>query len=351
MNKTFAMWKKSITQLIMMSDKQEFDQLDLISKYFIVTRSAVANVTLYSGLIGGLLAWQYLWLNGKPFDFLTWLIMTLGLFLAHGANNLLNDYTDFSRGVDKDNYFRTQYGVHPLVQNFWDKATQLRWFAVCGILALLAGLYTLVVTNFDTTVLILIAVGAFMLLFYTYPLKHFAVGELSIFIIWGPLMIGGVYYVLTGQWPLEVTLASIPIGLGVASVNVGKHIDKSPEDRVKGIHTMPVVVGETVARWITVVSIVLMYLIVVYLVFVPRFFTPLMLLVFFAVPPARKALERLLKPRPAQPPAGYPIWPRWFSTVCFIHNRVFSNYFVILLVVDTLLRIFLPAFWPVVKGG
>ena len=43
-------------------------------------------------------------------------ILTLGLFIAHGTNNLINDYTDFSRGIDKDNYFRTQYGVHPLAQ-------------------------------------------------------------------------------------------------------------------------------------------------------------------------------------------------------------------------------------------
>ena len=46
-----------------------------------------------------------------------------------------------------------------------------------------------------------------------------------------------------------------------------------------------------------------------------------------------------------EPPPGYPIWPRWFSTVCFVHNRVFSNWFVLGLVLDTLIRTFLPAFW------
>ena len=57
------------------------------------------------------------------------------------------------------------------------------------------------------------------------------------------------------------------------------------------------------------------------------------------------ALQRLSKPRPEAPPAGYPIWPRWFSTVCFVHNRVFSNYFVLALIIDTLIRTFFPTFW------
>jgi len=64
-------------------------------------------------------------------------------------DNFLNDYTDFSRGVDKDNYFRTQYGVHPLVQEFWTKRQQLTWFLVSGTLAFLAGVFALFYTNFS----------------------------------------------------------------------------------------------------------------------------------------------------------------------------------------------------------
>jgi 1,4-dihydroxy-2-naphthoate octaprenyltransferase len=70
-----------------------------------------------------------------------------------------------------------------------------------------------------------------------------------------------------------------------------------------------------------------------------------MLLVFIAAKPAQIALQRMSRPRPAEPPAGYPIWPRWFSTVCFVHNRAFSNYFVLALIIDTLLRTFIPGFW------
>jgi 1,4-dihydroxy-2-naphthoate polyprenyltransferase len=345
MNSALAMWRKSLSQLILMKEKKEWESLDVLSKWFIATRSAVGTVTLYSGLIGGLLAWQYLYVNGKPFSFLTWLILTLGLFIAHGTNNLINDYTDYTRGIDKDNYFRTQYGVHPLAQGFWDKRTHLLWFGVSGLLAALAGVYALYYTNFSPVVAWLFGVGAFILLFYTYPLKYVGIGELSIFIIWGPLMIGGVFFVLTGVWSWAVILASLPVGLNVVTINLGKHTDKLREDKGKGVRTLPVLVGEPAARSITMAAIVFSYLITFYLIFVTHFFTPVMLLVLAAIKPARVALKRLSNPRPTEPPPGYPIWPRWFSTVCFVHNRVFSNYFVLALIIDTLLRTVFPNFW------
>ena len=39
---------------------------------------------------------------------------TFGLMFAHATNNLLNDLTDSRRGIDRDNYYRNQYGVHVL---------------------------------------------------------------------------------------------------------------------------------------------------------------------------------------------------------------------------------------------
>jgi len=238
MHINFAMWRKASWQLIKMDDKKEWDALDVVSKWLIATRSAVTLVTVYSCIIAGILAAR----DGK-FDWLTFLIVTLGLFIAHGANNLLNDYTDFTRGVDQGYYFRTQYGVHPLVQNFWDKATSIRWFIVSGVLATLAGVYALFYTNFSLTTISLFAFGAIVLLAYTYPFKYWGIGELLIFLIWGPIMITGVYFVLTGGWTWNVVLAGVPFGLSVVSINIGKHIDKSEADRAKGVGTFPVRAG------------------------------------------------------------------------------------------------------------
>ena len=340
MNINFAMWRKATSTLVRMDNKKEWDALDVVSKWLIATRSGVTTVTLYSCVIAALLA-----VRSGTFPWLTWLIVTLGLFLAHGTNNLLNDYTDFSRGIDKDNYFRTQYGVHPLAQGFWDKKTQIRWFVVSGVLALLSALFAIVYSGFDPVVIGLVVYGSLMLLLYTYPLKYFALGELTIFLIWGPIMIGGVYFVLTRRWDWNVVIAGIPFGLSTASINIGKHIDKSVEDMRKGVGTLPVRIGEAAARSLNIASIVAAYVVVLYLIAIPRFLTPVMLIIFLAAPLGWTAIVRMLKPKPASAPPGYPIWPRWFSTVAFMHNRRFGNLFILGVALDTAIRLVFPSFW------
>jgi 1,4-dihydroxy-2-naphthoate octaprenyltransferase len=339
----FTMWKTALWTLVKMDRKEEWDKLDVVSKWLIATRSAVTTVTIYACIIAGFLAWR----DGF-FSFLPWLVITLGLFIAHGTNNLLNDYTDFSRGVDKDNYFRTQYGVHPLVQQFWTKSQQMRWFYISGVLAFLSGIFALVYSGSSPVVIGLFAFGAIILLFYTYPLKYLGLGELAIFLIWGPVMIAGVYIVLARGWTdntWNVALAGVPFGLSVVSINIGKHIDKMNDDRKKGVGTLPVRVGEKAARYINMAAFVLIYLVILYLIFVPRFFTPVMLIVFLAGKRLLMALVVLTNPRPESPPEGYPAWPTWFSGFAFYHNRMFTGLFILGLLVDILLRLFLSGFW------
>lgn len=341
----FAMWRTSLWTLVKMDRKEDWDLLDVVSKWLIATRSAVTTVTLYAGIIAGLLAWR-----DNTFAFLPWLVVTLGLFIAHGANNLLNDYTDFSRGVDQNNYFRTQYGVHPLVQGFWNKATQLRWFAASGALAVLSGIFALVYTGFSPLVLALFAFGAAALLLYTWPLKYLGLGELSIFLIWGPVLVAGVYLVLNQGWSenvWNVALAGVPFGLSVASINVGKHIDKMKADRQKGVGTLPVRIGEKAARYVNMAALVLIYAVIFYLIFGPRYFTPVMLVTLLAGRRLLLALGVLSKPHPDQPPEGFKLWPTWFSAFNFYHNRLFAGLFILGLFADTLLRILAPGFWSV----
>lgn len=337
----FAMWRKASWELIKMEDKQEWDALDVVSKWLIATRSAVTTVTIYSCIIAGLLAWR----DGN-FAWLPWLIITIGLFIAHGTNNLLNDYTDYSRGIDKDNYFRTQYGVHPLVQGFWTKSQQIQWFVVSGVIATLSGIYAVLYTNLNPAVIGVFAFGALVLLFYTWPLKYWALGELAIFLIWGPIMIASVYFVLalghngdfSNVW--KVALAGIPFGLSVASINIGKHIDKMVDDKAKGVGTFPVRVGQTFARYANIAAIVIAYAVVIYLV-VTGYFSTFMLLVLFALQRALYAVMVLSKPRPEGPPKGFEAyWPTWFSGFCFYHNRLFGGLFILGVLLDTLARLF-----------
>jgi 1,4-dihydroxy-2-naphthoate octaprenyltransferase len=344
MNINFSMWRTALWTLVKMDSKSEWDKLDVISKWLIATRSAVTMVTLYSCIIAGLLTWRDGYFAWVPF-----IIISLGLFIAHGTNNLLNDYTDFNRGIDQDNYFRIQYGVHPLVQGFWTKRQQLTWFFVSGVLATASGIYALFYTDFSPIVMGLFAFGAIILLLYTWPLKYIGLGELFIFLIWGPVLVAGVYVVLAKGWTDNawlVALAGVPFGLSVASINIGKHIDKMVDDKKKGVGTLPVKVGEKAARYINMICIVLAYLVIAYLVFFPRYFTPVMLIVFLASKRALLAIGVLSKPRPEAPPEGFEFWPTWYSAFNFYHNRLFGGLLILGLIVDVVLRIYLTDFWP-----
>jgi 1,4-dihydroxy-2-naphthoate octaprenyltransferase len=215
-------------------------------------------------------------------------------------------------------------------------------------LAFLSGVYALYYTSFSPLIIGLFAFGALVLLFYTWPLKYLALGELCIFLIWGPILVAGVYSVLAQGWTPNtwmVALAGVPFGLSVVSINIGKHIDKSAQDKLKGVGTLPVRVGEKATRYLNMAVLVLIYLVILYLIFVTRFFTPVMLIVFLAGKRLFYAVAVQAKPRPAEPPKEWAGWPVWFAGFAFYHNRMFENLFILGLLADVILRLFVPTFW------
>jgi 1,4-dihydroxy-2-naphthoate octaprenyltransferase len=90
----------------------------------------------------------------------------------------------------------------------------------------------------------------------------------------------------------------------------------------------------------------LIYILILVLVFATRYFTPVLLIVLFAGKRLLYAIGVHTKPRPEEPPKEWQYWPTWFSGFAFYHNRLFSNLLLLAVLIDTLLRIFLPAFWP-----
>ena len=328
----FAMWRKALN-VIPDVTKDEWAQLDVISRWLISTRAAVLIMTFISAALAGLLA-----LRDQGFHFLPWLALTLGLILAHASNNIFNDYTDFIRGVDQDNYYRNLYGAQPIASGLMTRRQHLTYFAVTALIALILGLYLLWYTGFSTTAWILLGLGAFFLLFYTWSLKGMAMGELAVLIVWGPLMIGGGYYVLTQEWNWFVAVASLPYVLGVTTVIFGKHIDKLDMDKKKGIHTLPVVIGEKASRYAVLGMMLAPYLLTLYLIFA-KFFTPVMLIVFLALPNFMKIYPVFLKPKPETCPEGQIGWPLYFVGYAFYNNRTFGSLFMFGLLLDVALRL------------
>jgi 1,4-dihydroxy-2-naphthoate octaprenyltransferase len=326
-----SMWAKAVN-VIPRVTKEEWNALDVISRWLIATRSAVLVMTFISSAIAGLLA-----ARDGGFDFLLWSLVTVGLLFALATNNLVNDFTDHIKGVDKDNYFRAQYGPQPLEHGLMTRAQLLTYTAVTGVIALAAGL--ILVTMRGEATLILLGLGAFFVLFYTWPLKYIGMGEVAVIIVWGPLMVGGGYYVITGQISTPVVLASFPVALAATTVLFGKHIDKLDADAAKGIRTMPVLLGETNARRATIVMLTLQYVLVVAL-WLSGYASWLLLAVFGAIPWYRRALQAYAHPRPAAPPPEYPpnVWPLWFAAFAFQHTRRFGSLFLLGLTLDLLAR-------------
>lgn len=339
-----AMWRKALNVIPEVS-REQWDQLDIVSRWLISTRAAVLIMTFLSAALAGIFA-----LRDGAFHFVPWLALTLGLILAHAANNIFNDFTDFVRGVDKDNYFRTIYGAQPVASGLLTKRQHLAYFAATGAVALLCGVYLLSINNWDSNILILLALGAFFVLFYTWPLKYLALGELAVLMVWGPLMIGGGYYVLAHRWDWNVVAASLPYVLGVTTVIFGKHIDKLAVDRDKRIFTVPVLIGEKAARYAVLAMMILPYVITAYLI-ASKFFTPVLAIVLLALPTLRQTAPALLNPKPAVRPDGFPDgqggWPLYFAPLAFINNRSFGTRFLLGVILDAALRL-LPAtshFW------
>ncbi|MDD2279643.1 MAG: prenyltransferase, partial [Bacteroidales bacterium] len=223
--------------------KQEWDSYDIVSRWLISTRAAVFIMTGLAAAIGGLLAYR-----SGSFSWPIFLLTFFGLIFAHATNNLLNDYVDYSKGVDKDNYFRALYGPHPLENGFLTKNRFITYILVTGLIALMAGLAITYLVGLQT--LWLLIPGLFLLLFYTWPLKYYGLGEISVVLVWGPLMIGGSYFVVSGgEWSNWVALVSLVYAFGPTTVLLGKHADKLEADKVKKIRTLPVLIGERVSRY------------------------------------------------------------------------------------------------------
>ena len=331
-----AMWGRAL-KVIPRIDKEQWRGLDIVSRWLVATRSAVLVITFISAAIAGLLALR----DEGHLALGWWLLLIVGLVLAHATNNLVNDMTDHFKGVDKDNYFRAQYGPQPLEHGLLTSRQMLAYAVVTGLAALAVG--GAIVWMRGGLTWWLLAAGLFFVLFYTWPLKYIGLGEPAVLVVWGPLMIGGGYYVLTGVWSWEVVLAGLPYAIGATVVLFGKHIDKMEADREKGIHTLPVILGDRVARASAVALMAAQYLLVIGLV-VSGYFTPVMLIVLFALNAFVSVWKLFAKPRPHERPADYPAdaWPLWFVAHAFVHNRRFGFLFLVGLVAEVVIRFAAP---------
>jgi 1,4-dihydroxy-2-naphthoate octaprenyltransferase len=293
-------------------------------------------MTLTAGAVAGLLAVRTPGFNGALYA-----AAAVGIVLAHAANNLMNDVFDLDVGADSAaDYPRALYAPHAILSGMTTRGGLMRMALVVngldfGVLVVL--------TYFRGPLIIAFALaGLFVSAAYAAPpfrLKKRGMGEPSVLIIWGPLMVGGTYFAATGHISWAVLAASLPYGLLATAVLMGKHIDKLPWDRKMGIYSLPVILGEVTARRVTIGLMLAFY--VTLGAFVAIRVLPLTALIaLVAITRLWPVLGAFRRPRPDKPPEGYPVWPLWYAAAAFVHTRRAGA----LLVLGLLIADFVPQF-------
>jgi 1,4-dihydroxy-2-naphthoate octaprenyltransferase len=300
-------------------------RLDPISKWLYLTRAGVLPMTLVSGAVAGLVAVY------READ-VAWgwfALAALGIVLAHMANNLMNDLFDLGVGTDREDYPRNLYSPHPVLSGVITR----RGLAACALVVnVLCLAIMILLTAARGWPIIAFALGGFLLsTAYTAPplrLKKHGLGEPTVLVVWGPLMVGGTYYAATGSIPGAVILASLPYALLCTTVLMGKHIDKIPWDAADGTHTLPVILGERTARRVTQGMFVAFYLSIVALV-IAQVLPIASLLVVLSFPVLRRTYAAYNQPKPQKSPMPNPVWPLWFAALSFLVTRRAGGLFVL----------------------
>ena len=290
--------------------------LDGVTRWLVVTRAAVLPMTVFAGLVAGLLA-----VRADGFRLELWLLALVGIVLAHTANNLMNDLADTDVGLDTDAYPRALYAPHPLLTGLVTKRQLLG--AVLALQVVDLAIMLVLLRERGWPVVAFAVTGLLLSYAYTAPplrLKKIGLGEPDVFVTWGPLMVAGTYFSAVGELPWQVWVASVPYGLLCTTVLMGKHLDKIPYDAATGTRTLPVLLGEARARTATLGLLVAFYVTVVAAVVVGALPWPV-LVVAGGVPTLVKVAGALSRPRPQEPPRGFPVWPLWFAAICFVHTR------------------------------
>ena len=248
------------------------------------------TVSIFPPLIGTILAgyqigfWKLSWINS--------IICVLGCLVAHGAANLLSDYFDYLKDVDRDETFGSS---RVLVEKLLTPQQVLIGAVIGYLIAGSIGLYFIISITDGYSLIWLIALGAFLGIFYTagpFEIKYHALGDIAVFIAFGSAMSLGAYFVQVGEFSWKPALYIVPLGFLVDAILHSNNIRDLNHDVEVGIKTLAVVIGERMAQkmyYFLIGAAYLVTLVLVVFVDLPK----LSLLVFLSIPLAIKVVRKV----------------------------------------------------------
>ncbi len=175
------------------------------------------------------------------FSFPRLLVALVGAMAIQAGTNLINDYYDYRSGADSSESLGPsmviQRGLLTADQVWWGGITSFAFGSTLGlVLAYICGWPILVIG------LLSVAAG----FFYTavpVSLAYIALGELTVFIFMGPVIVLGTYYVIALEFSRTALWASIPVGFLVAGILHANNIRDIDTDRMHGKRTLAGILG------------------------------------------------------------------------------------------------------------
>jgi len=252
--------------------------MNKLKTIFVAIRPFAFTASFLPVTVGALLA--------EKFNFSLYIISLLAAILIQAGVNTTNDYFDYKKGVDN----KDSLGSSGLLINGKVKPSEIMTISIiCYILAALLGLY--LVYKVGTGIIWYGLVGIIFGYLYTgkpLQLKYKALGMFQVFVLMGPLMVLGSYYVQTQQFSYKALLLSIPVGLMTDLILHANDIRDTQFDSKAGIKTLSIVLGDKKAAdlyfiltVIIYISFVVLYLIKVFNAFI--FMSFLVLTLYFKI--------------------------------------------------------------------
>lgn len=266
--------------------------MHLYRNWFLASRPWSFTMTAISVSVGTAMAAIH-----GPVSIALYLLALVSAVGLHAATNLINDYYDVRNGVDTVASATAQYRPHPLVEGLLPPE-QVRRVAY-GLFALAAAIGLYLTAKAGPMVLWIGLVGLVAGLTYTAPplkYKYVALGEVSVFAMWGPLMVEGAYYVQRQALSTAAFWVSLPFGMLVALVLFANNIRDIDLDRSHRIRTLAIVLGHRRGLTAYLVMVALAYAGVVVLA---GTLSPWVLIIFLSLPLAYKLWRQMARAVPA----------------------------------------------------
>lgn len=266
---------------------------ELYRNWFLASRPWSFSMTAISVTVGGSIA-----AADGPFYWGLFFLSIGGAVLLHAATNLINDYYDVKSGVDTIEVSTAQYRPHPLVEGKIQPRSVLAAAYLLFAVATVIGFWLAATRGWP--LLAIGVVGILASLTYTAPpvsYKYVALGEVSVFLMWGPLMVEGAYFVQRQAFSKEALWISIPFGVIVALVLLANNLRDIEHDKNRGIRTIAILLGAQKGFVLYAVLISLAYLSILVMVLLGTL-SPWSLLVFFSLPVAVKLLKLMARKIP-----------------------------------------------------